>query len=254
MFLMGNTSMCTNKECRFNFGCMILCPKFNQIRQCTIVHTHVCLYCTVFISAIHTASLPRHVLRCSSAFALLQRMLNLVQNLQYYMTFEVLEPKWLGLEQTLRSVETIDDVLAAHNDFLDQCLRDCMLSSREVLKAISRLLGVCATFAAHMKKVGAAAEVAEVIRPARGTRSTETPTKTRERSRLLSEDFDELVVEDSFEETVEKFDANFTRDIVFMLEKLYALNTHTVGSMVSRLDFNGYYQKRVKTERHSFTV
>ena len=47
-----------------------------------------------------------------------------------------------------------------------------------------------------------------------------TPSKSWERSRLLSEDFEELVVSNNFEETVARFDENFTCDVVLMLDKL----------------------------------
>lgn len=42
--------------------------------------------------------------RFAGAFTLRQRMLNFVQNIQYYMMFEVLEPTWHVLEKSLRSV------------------------------------------------------------------------------------------------------------------------------------------------------
>lgn len=42
--------------------------------------------------------------RFASAFTLRQRMLNFVQNIQYYMMFEVMEPTWHVLEKNLKSV------------------------------------------------------------------------------------------------------------------------------------------------------
>ena len=88
------------------------------------------------------------LLQCRStiAFSLRQRMLNFVQNYQYYMTFEVLEPNWCMMEQKLREAITIDVVLQEHNDFLDRCLKDCMLTNSEVLRIVSRILTLCLTF------------------------------------------------------------------------------------------------------------
>ena len=40
----------------------------------------------------------------ASAFALRQRMLNFVQNFEYYMMFEVVEPSWTTFETNLESV------------------------------------------------------------------------------------------------------------------------------------------------------
>ena len=41
-------------------------------------------------------------------------MLNFVQGLQYYMSYEVLEPNYRHLESKLSRVVTIDEVLALH--------------------------------------------------------------------------------------------------------------------------------------------
>ena len=184
-----------------------------------------------------------HTHRYASAFALLQRMLNFVQNLQYYMMFEVLEPNWSILEQNLRSVTTIDDVLAVHTDFLDKCLRDCMLSSRELLKIISRLMVVCNTFTSHMQKATQDLEVASLREENKLRQHAAKPQKRV--TRLLSADLEQIVSSDSFEHTLANFDKNFTDDLKELLDKLYSLNTDTVGSMIARLDFNGYYRERV---------
>jgi len=40
----------------------------------------------------------------AAAFALRQRMLNFVQNLQYYMMFEVIEPNWQLFESNMDTV------------------------------------------------------------------------------------------------------------------------------------------------------
>lgn len=45
--------------------------------------------------------------RFAGAFALRQRMLNFVQNIQYYMMFEVMEPTWHIMENNLKSVSRI---------------------------------------------------------------------------------------------------------------------------------------------------
>ncbi len=101
-------------------------------------------------------------------------MLNFLQNLEYYMTFEVLEPNWEGMITKIRSGKvtnvdqvsltnvlcnryTIDDssflpkVLEIHSDFLSTCLNDCMLSNPELLTTVKKLLGVCVDFADFLK-------------------------------------------------------------------------------------------------------
>ena len=84
------------------------------------------------------------------SFALRQKMLNLIQNLSYYMSVEVVEPAWHTLAEDIASCSTVDthyiifsefvfillkqvdEVLAKHGDFLNSCLHDCLLSSPQV--------------------------------------------------------------------------------------------------------------------------
>lgn len=49
---------------------------------------------------------PARSPRFAGAFTLRQRMLNFVQNIQYYMMFEVMEPTWHVLEKNLKSVSS----------------------------------------------------------------------------------------------------------------------------------------------------
>nr|KAG5706873.1 hypothetical protein BaRGS_004208 [Batillaria attramentaria] len=82
----------------------------------------------------------------SAAFALRQRMLNFVQNFEYYMMFEVIEPNWHLFQQNMDTVSNVDDVLVFHTDFLNSCLKDCMLTNPDLLKIVHKLMMVCVTF------------------------------------------------------------------------------------------------------------
>lgn len=53
----------------------------------------------------------------SRSYLARQRMLHFMQNLIYYMTFEVIEPQWHEMDRLIRSSEktnTIDDVIRHH--------------------------------------------------------------------------------------------------------------------------------------------
>lgn len=62
-------------------------------------------------------------------------MLACVQQMLAFATFEVLEPNWRKLEGKLEAgkVETVDQLLREHVDFLDTCLKECMLTSRKLI-------------------------------------------------------------------------------------------------------------------------
>jgi gamma-tubulin complex component 2 len=76
------------------------------------------------------------------AFALRHRMLHFCKNYIYYMTIEVLEPNFLKLKERLLNggdVQTIDDVMKAHDGFLDQCLKECLLTDHNLFRILTRL-------------------------------------------------------------------------------------------------------------------
>ena len=84
--------------------------------------------------------------------ALKQRMLNFVQNLLNYMTFEVIESHWNELEQKMTNVTNVDNVIDLHLKFLDGCLRDCMINTDHFLD-IHRILAVCTAFSEFVQGV-----------------------------------------------------------------------------------------------------
>ena len=55
----------------------------------------------------------------AKSFALRQKMLNFLQNLEYYMTFEVLEPNWVEMIAKIKSgnIENVDQVRTNLLDF-----------------------------------------------------------------------------------------------------------------------------------------
>ncbi|KIK26209.1 hypothetical protein PISMIDRAFT_28596 [Pisolithus microcarpus 441] len=77
------------------------------------------------------------------------RMLSFIQQILAFVTFEVLEPNWRSLEVKLTKVTTVDQLLRDHVDFLDTCLKECMLTSAKLLRAYSRLIVTCSTFALY---------------------------------------------------------------------------------------------------------
>ena len=117
-------------------------------------------------------------------FSLRQRMLHFVQNLVYYMIIEVIEPNWRRMEDAVlrtgagagptREAEgsnigagseggyrhrwrghsrrqTVDDVLRAHNEFLRRTLKECLLTNRDLIRTLTKLMTTCLLFSDQMK-------------------------------------------------------------------------------------------------------
>lgn len=89
------------------------------------------------------------------AWNLRAKMLVFVQQLLYFCTAEVIEPNWVGLMDRVNRVDadasevdegdmkqvnrTVDELMQDHVDFLDTCLKECMLTQAKLLKVGCRL-------------------------------------------------------------------------------------------------------------------
>lgn len=89
----------------------------------------------------------------NGAAYLRHKMLHFVQNLLYYMSFEVIESHWQTFQNNLKKVTNIDELLKFHLLYLDNCLRDCMLTSVHLLRHIHKIMATCVMFANAMDNV-----------------------------------------------------------------------------------------------------
>merc|ERR1712159_802191 len=89
----------------------------------------------------------------SPSYSLRQRMLHFCRDYIYYATIEVLEPQSHQFFASLRQCENVDQVFNAHEQFLDECLKEVLLTEREGLyKHLSKVLQTCVTFATPLNK------------------------------------------------------------------------------------------------------
>ncbi|EFX01498.1 spindle pole body component [Grosmannia clavigera kw1407] len=83
------------------------------------------------------------------------RMLVFVQQLLAFCTAEVIEPNWQALMSRLGGGDgqpaalpgrTVDELMQDHVDFLDTCLKECMLTNSKLLKIHAKLMQTCFSF------------------------------------------------------------------------------------------------------------
>jgi gamma-tubulin complex component 3 len=60
-------------------------------------------------------------------------MLRLVQNLNFYIMFEVLEVSWKNLSEQLNEAKDMDDVIAANDQFLDTIISQLLLDPKSTV-------------------------------------------------------------------------------------------------------------------------
>ncbi|KAJ3607947.1 hypothetical protein NHX12_024998 [Muraenolepis orangiensis] len=217
---------------------------FRHIFHCKHVER---LLCNVWITNKDAKQHSLHSTKWfSAAFALRQRMLNFVQNIQYYMMFEVMEPTWHIMENNLKSASNIDDVLCHHTSFLDNCLKDCMLTNQELLKIFSRLMSDCIAFTNHMQTFTQSLSLSRLSLEHAATDGSRDPSQKPKSAADLA---DALQSGGGFEAAIKRFDGNFSSLLLDLLDRLSIYSTndceHSMINIIYRLDFNGFYTERL---------
>lgn len=74
------------------------------------------------------------------------RMLEFVRQMTGYVCEEVLHIKSLELEEKISKVQTVDALLKDHVDFLDGCLKECMLTNARLIERLQNIMKTIGTF------------------------------------------------------------------------------------------------------------
>lgn len=147
-------------------------------------------------------------------FSLRQRMIYAIQSLEYYIMIEVIEPMWHDFLQKMSRVENVDDVLLAHQDFIDMCLFNSMLKSPKLLEVIFSMSKVCLTFC-----------------------------------KLIENESKLLKPSDKYLEKVKSIDKEFSMLLMDFLNKLNVLSLENPSgkfiNLVHRINFNSFYTEHL---------
>lgn len=169
----------------------------------------------------------------AAAFCLRQRMLSFISNYSYYAMFEVIERQWHIFNQEMQTVKTIDNVLAIHNDFLETCLKDCLLTTPELLRSLAKLQAICVNFSNAMLRLIPSASVS-------------IATQAEQNMKMHSQEH--------FEELIKNFDSNFTLLTLQLLINIQTISKtaseHHLSYLMSRLDPNDYYARLMEQNPH----
>ncbi|KAH7328183.1 Spc98 family-domain-containing protein [Stachybotrys elegans] len=196
------------------------------------------------------------------------RMLIFVQQLLYFCTAEVIEPNWNKLMSRLKVKEashadgpggftrTVDELMQDHVDFLDTCLKECMLTNSKLLRIHSKLMQTCTIFAAYTNWLTRELEKSDPDLSSTNRPPSMTPdqwkrfqaTKTTSRSAssaAANPDTSALSTNDAAEarianlfEIIRKWEVNFSRHLQILLDALNhyaATETVVLLSLCARL-------------------
>ncbi|XP_016977059.1 gamma-tubulin complex component 2 homolog isoform X2 [Drosophila rhopaloa] len=185
---------------------------FRQLFYCKHVERQLCKIWKE--NAIAKKFSPQAAELYRSAFTLRQRMMNAIQNLEYYMMIEIIEPNWHIFIEKMKNVENVDNVLRLHQDFLDSCLKNCMLTeSSHLNRAIFKLCKICLKFCEFI-------QCETSLDPA-----------------------------DTFSERVRRFDLEFTALLISFLTQITNMAKKNTAdrfmNLVHRINFNAFYSDQM---------
>uniref|UniRef100_A0A182Y143 Gamma-tubulin complex component n=1 Tax=Anopheles stephensi TaxID=30069 RepID=A0A182Y143_ANOST len=201
------------------------------------------ILCRVWIANNETRQFaPNPAKLYRSAFTLRQKMLIAIQSFESYMMIEVIEPNWHIFYQNMKQVKNIDDVLNYHQDFLDQCLKNCMLTVPDLLKPIINLCNICIKFCDFLSESQRHFVDAELT----------CMLATGDDCSLSSEsDYEQaattMAPTETFSERVEQFRHDFTDQLMMLLRKIADVATLSTSerfiNLIYRINFNSYYSE-----------
>ena len=153
--------------------------------------------------------------------------------------------------------QTIDEVIRLHDDFLDICMKECMLHNPQLLKILTKLMSTCIIFANHTERFtktltldleppaarlstsGVDGEAAETVRQQLHMRE--------QRAQMASVHIAQVVADKNYLRTMRTFQENFDLSHRQLVETLNAYATMEsephLSNLCSRLDFNDYYKR-----------
>jgi len=224
-------------------------------------------------------------------YFLRQRMLHFMQNFVYYMMFEVIEPNYLQMETNLsrqkakdagdsgadhQSQKTVDDVLGEHRHFLQKTLKECLLSNRDLVRTLTKLMTTCLLFSDQMKlfieqtqieveqnKIATESrqkrnrrmfESVDSVSVKREKRMNERISADKEQKRMQKQkQIDKLHRElnsDSYKRMIMRFEQVFNSNLSeFMKQLMSDSNSHAhkhLTNLCVRLDYNGFVTRSMK--------
>ncbi|KAI0396346.1 Spc98 family-domain-containing protein [Xylariaceae sp. FL0594] len=188
------------------------------------------------------------------------RMVVFVQQLLYFCTLEVIEPNWQSLMSRLKAKDgssdgpgkpdrTVDELMQDHVDFLDTCLKGCMLTNGKLIRIHSKLMQTCTVFATYTNWLSRELERADpdLIGPFKPPNMSEKQwarfqntksQKSANDSGLNSHLQDEEGRINNLFEIIKKWETNFSRHLQILLDALNhyaATETVVLLSLCARL-------------------
>ncbi|XP_054163224.1 gamma-tubulin complex component 3 homolog isoform X2 [Oppia nitens] len=206
--------------------------------------------------------IPRLKFAFNSIHMLLAEMIHFIRQMEYYLTFDVIECEWTHLQLQLESVPDVDCLIRAHCCFLGQVMHRALLDTEaeDIYLQYRAICDYILEFQTHVNYFLKAID-SEISARNKYESNQEMCAKVGDWGIVDVEDKDEEKRRDQFEmDTIPKTVAwmnyvtdNYRDNVHKFLVMLADHPDRELQELSARLDFNGHYRRRDKRLETSFT-
>ncbi|KAJ3155844.1 Gamma-tubulin complex component 2 [Geranomyces variabilis] len=185
--------------------------------------------------------------------ALRTKMLHFMQQYMYHVGYEVVEQLWQKFEEEVVKADTIEDVIQIHLEFQDRCMKECMLSNAEMVKAFRKLMLICTDFCRFSLSYTRyrspySAETEDGVGVPAGLGHSSHPSALPERlcNEYIAASGGTILSSDEARRKLESLEQQFSRHMRVLIEilKYYgATEAALFASLAARLDYNHFYAR-----------
>lgn len=178
-------------------------------------------------------------------------MIHFIHQMQYYISFEVIECQWTNMLEKVQQAKTLDDILVAHEEFLHEVKigsfvgdnDNLLFQMNSVFNTIDKLEQWQDTFYAYcFKELDSRKRTEAEVISSEGKGVFGATSESRFERDKVRQVFDDAKVK--WISSLEKIGAAYEQSVRAFLLLLASSTDHNLQLFGTRLDFNEYYKKR----------
>lgn len=142
-------------------------------------------------------------------------MSQFVINLHSFLAYQVLQPQFNALMKNMTSVPGLDKIIALHTNYLDTCLRECLLTNSKLIQLMSNIFATIDRFCSILETLQS------------GISAANLPSETEIATQIVQ---------------LQQHFSKYHRVFLEALQYYSARDSdHYLGNLLTQLDFNSFY-------------
>lgn len=188
-----------------------------------------------------------------NSYNLRHRMHHFCKNYVYYIVVEVLDPNYHKFKENLMKVKTVDEILELHNTFLDECLKECLLTDQNLLRILIKIFNCCFFLSRIIQKYTNSIQEEDAVMKAKSIVLEEAKIGSeayceyrKKRIQAESQATKRTITEKSYKSMIDKFTTTFDTHLKQFMTAIKSSHYDPyITNLLMRLDFNNYYAENL---------